>query len=57
MLEASDLPIQAIAEEVGYEDAGFFARLFKRSVNLTPASYRKRFGALRAALREAQRAD
>jgi transcriptional regulator GlxA family with amidase domain len=57
MLEASDLPIEAIAEEVGYEDSGFFARLFKRSVNLTPASYRKRFGALRAALREAQRAS
>ncbi len=50
MLEASNTPIEAIANEVGYEDAGFFARLFKRNVNLTPAQYRKRFGAMRKAL-------
>ena len=50
MLEASDLPIEAIANEVGYEDAGFFARLFKRNVDLTPGQYRKRFGAVRRAL-------
>lgn len=50
MLEASDAPIEAIANEVGYEDAGFFARLFKREVNLAPGQYRKRFGALRRAL-------
>jgi transcriptional regulator GlxA family with amidase domain len=47
MLEAGDLPIEAIANEVGYEDTGFFSRLFRRKVNLTPAQYRKRFGALR----------
>lgn len=50
MLEATDAPIEAIANEVGYEDAGFFARLFRRSVDLTPGQYRKRFGALRRAL-------
>lgn len=50
MLEASDAPIEAIANEVGYEDAGFFIRLFRRQVNLTPAQYRKRFGALRRSL-------
>ncbi|HSS64352.1 MAG TPA: helix-turn-helix domain-containing protein [Gammaproteobacteria bacterium] len=50
MLEASDLPIEAIANEVGYEDSGFFSRLFKRKVNLTPAQYRKRFGSLREKL-------
>ena len=50
MLEATDQPIEAIADEVGYEDAGFFSRLFKRNVNLTPAQYRKRFGAMRRAL-------
>jgi transcriptional regulator GlxA family with amidase domain len=50
MLEATDLPIEAIANEVGYEDAGFFARLFKRNVDLTPGQYRKRFGAVRRAL-------
>lgn len=50
MLESSDSPIEAIANEVGYEDAGYFGRLFKRKVNLTPAQYRKRFGALRKSL-------
>ncbi|HEU0205022.1 MAG TPA: helix-turn-helix transcriptional regulator, partial [Burkholderiaceae bacterium] len=54
MLEAGDAPIEAIANEVGYEDAGFFSRLFKRHVNLTPAHYRKRFGAMRRALSGAQ---
>ncbi len=50
MLEAGDEPIEAIANEVGYEDAGFFSRLFRRSVQLTPAQYRKRFGSMRKAL-------
>ena len=50
MLEASDAPIEAIANEVGYEDAGFFARLFRRKVGLTPGQYRRRFGAVRRAL-------
>jgi transcriptional regulator GlxA family with amidase domain len=50
MLESGDLPVEAIANEVGYEDAGFFSRLFRRKVNLTPAQYRKRFGAMRRAL-------
>jgi hypothetical protein len=31
---------------VGYEDAGFFGRLFRRKVRVMPAQYRKRFGAL-----------
>jgi transcriptional regulator GlxA family with amidase domain len=50
MLEATDAPIESIAHEVGYEDAGFFARLFRRHVELTPGQYRKRFGAVRRAL-------
>lgn len=50
MLEAGDEPIEAIANEVGYEDAGFFGRLFKRHVGLTPAQYRRRFGSMRRAL-------
>lgn len=52
MLEAGELPVEAIANEVGYGDASFFGRLFRRKVNLTPAQYRKRFGHLRQALRE-----
>lgn len=50
MLESGTLPVEAIANEVGYEDAGFFSRLFRRQVSLTPAQYRKRFGAMRKAL-------
>lgn len=50
MLESGDAPIEAIAGEVGYEDAGFFGRLFRRNVGLTPAQYRRRFGAMRRAM-------
>jgi transcriptional regulator GlxA family with amidase domain len=53
MLEASELPIEAIANEVGYEDAAFFSRLFRRKVNLTPSQYRRRFGGLRKSLSSA----
>lgn len=52
MLEAGSEPVEAIANEVGYEDAGFFSRLFRRHVNLTPAQYRKRFGGMRKAIQE-----
>lgn len=50
MLESGNAPVEAIANEVGYEDAGFFGRLFRRQVSLTPAQYRKRFGAMRRAI-------
>lgn len=53
MLETGDLSIEALANEVGYEDASFFGRLFRRKVGLTPAQYRLRFGALRRAVRPA----
>lgn len=49
-LETGDEPIEAIARQVGYEDAGFFSRLFRRSIHLTPAQYRRRFAALRKTL-------
>lgn len=49
-LETGEQPIEAVAEEVGYEDASFFGRLFRRNVGLTPAQYRKRFAAMRKAL-------
>jgi transcriptional regulator GlxA family with amidase domain len=53
MLEAGDDPVEAIALEVGYQDASFFSRLFRRKVALTPAQYRRRFGALGRSLRDA----
>jgi len=53
MLETGELPVEAVANEVGYEDASFFGRLFRRKVGLTPAQYRKRFGQLRRVLQAA----
>ena len=50
LLETSDLPVEAIANEVGYEDASFFGRLFRRKTSLTAAQYRARFGVLRRIL-------
>ena len=50
LLESSDASIEAIANEIGYEDPGFFSRLFRRKVSLTPAQYRRRFGSMRRAL-------
>ena len=53
MLEAGDDPIEAIAVEVGYQDASFFGRLFRRKVALSPAQYRRRFKPLGEKLRAA----
>ena len=50
MLETGDAPVEAVAAEVGYQDASFFGRLFRRRVGMTPARYRRRFGSLRRAL-------
>jgi transcriptional regulator GlxA family with amidase domain len=50
MLETTDLPVEAVANEIGYEDASFFGRLFRRRVGLTPAQYQRRFSALRRSL-------
>ncbi|HYJ41344.1 MAG TPA: helix-turn-helix domain-containing protein [Steroidobacteraceae bacterium] len=50
MLETCEQPVEGIANEVGYEDAAFFSRLFRRKVGLTPVQYRRRFGSLRRSL-------
>lgn len=50
LLESGDEPVEAVAQEVGYEDAAFFGRLFRRKVGITPTQYRKRFQGLRRAL-------
>ncbi len=42
-LERTDAPVDEISWRVGYEDAGFFRRLFKRTTGLAPGAYRKRF--------------
>lgn len=43
MLQASRLPLERIAWEVGYSDAGAFRKVFTRIVGLTPGDYRRRF--------------
>lgn len=53
MLEAGEASVEAIAGEVGYQDASFFGRLFRRKVALTPAQYRRRFKPLGEKLRSA----
>ncbi|GAA0297763.1 AraC-like DNA-binding protein/mannose-6-phosphate isomerase-like protein (cupin superfamily) [Gracilibacillus halotolerans] len=35
----SDLPIQTIAEEVGYENISYFYRIFKKKYGMTPKAY------------------
>jgi transcriptional regulator GlxA family with amidase domain len=50
LLETTEQPLHELAEKVGYDDATFFSRLFRRKIGLTPAEYRRRFGALRGAL-------
>lgn len=52
-LEGTDDPVEGIANDVGYEDAAFFGRLFRRKVGLTPAQYRRRFRTMRRALEPA----
>lgn len=42
-LEHSLMPVDEIAAAVGYEDASFFRRLFKRTTAMTPADYRRKF--------------
>ncbi|WP_432698368.1 GlxA family transcriptional regulator [Marinobacterium sp. YM272] len=43
LLESSDLAIDEISAEVGYEDASFFRRLFKRTTGMAPSEYRRMF--------------
>jgi transcriptional regulator GlxA family with amidase domain len=43
LLEAGSLPVDDISAEVGYSDASFFRRLFKRLTGLQPSQYRRMF--------------
>jgi len=40
LLASSNLTIQEIADQVGYQDQGHLTRLFKQDLNLTPKAYR-----------------
>jgi len=56
ILETSDLPVEAVALEAGYQNNGFFGRLFRRRVGMTPAQYRRRWGNLHTLLRRPEAA-
>jgi transcriptional regulator GlxA family with amidase domain len=43
LLETSDEAVDEISASVGYEDASFFRRLFRRMTGLTPSEYRRMF--------------
>ncbi len=42
-LERTDMPVEEIGFEVGYENTAFFRRVFKRMTRLTPGAYRRKF--------------
>ncbi|MEM7446181.1 MAG: helix-turn-helix domain-containing protein [Pseudomonadota bacterium] len=43
LLETTDMPIDDVGCEVGYEEPASFRRLFRRSVGVAPSAYRRRF--------------
>jgi len=49
-LEAGNEPIDDISAAVGYENAAFFRRLFKRTTGLNPGDYRRMFQPVGAAV-------
>lgn len=42
-LERTNVPVEKVGYEVGYENTAFFRRVFKRTTRLTPAAYRRKF--------------
>lgn len=43
LLESTDLPIINISLNLGYDDCGYFIKVFKKNYGITPANYRKTF--------------
>ncbi|MPR11261.1 GlxA family transcriptional regulator [Microvirga tunisiensis] len=43
LLETTDMAVDAIGAEVGYQDTTSFHRLFRRLTAMTPAAYRRKF--------------
>ena len=46
LLEASDLPVEQIADRVGFNSAVVLRDHFRRATGLSPQAYRRRFGEL-----------
>ncbi len=47
LLESSDHTVAAVAEMCGFEEAGYFTRVFRRATGRTPGEYRRSLGAAR----------
>jgi transcriptional regulator GlxA family with amidase domain len=43
LLESDEQPVEAVGAAVGYEDASFFRRLFRRTTGVSPGEYRRMF--------------
>jgi transcriptional regulator GlxA family with amidase domain len=43
LLETGSVPVEAVARQVGYEDAASFRRLFRRLAGMAPGDYRRKF--------------
>lgn len=41
MIEETDVPIAQISEELGFNEPGYFIKIFKKYEGLTPSTYRK----------------
>jgi transcriptional regulator GlxA family with amidase domain len=50
LLESKNFAADEISAKVGYEDASFFRRLFKRRTGLAPSQYRRAFSSVDAIL-------
>lgn len=43
LLQTTSIPIKEIAELIGYQDAFYFCRVFKKQYHQTPTNFRKKF--------------
>ncbi|MDD5705650.1 MAG: AraC family transcriptional regulator [Kiritimatiellae bacterium] len=41
LLQTTDTPVKALAAECGFHDAGYFCRVFRKSVGVTPGALRR----------------
>lgn len=44
LLTSSDKPLAQLSQEVGFCDQSYFGSVFRKTVNMTPLTYRRRFG-------------
>lgn len=46
LLETTERPAEDVSADVGYEDASFFRRLFRRHTGMSPGQYRRMFASM-----------